>query len=92
MFPTLPPPSPIWIAPALMVVVPLQVLAPVKIVVPEPDWVRLPVPLMASETLVLLVRSKVNAALSVTFPVPSAPVAPALPIWSVPALMEVVPL
>jgi hypothetical protein len=40
----------------------------------------------------LLVRLKVKAALSTMFPVPREPVVPALPIWSVPALMVVVPL
>ena len=67
-------------------------LAAERVVVPEPVWLTEPVPLMRLETVKLLVRSKLSAALSVTFPVPRLPVVPALPIWSVPALIVVMPL
>ena len=63
------------------------------VVVPEPIWLTEPVPLMTfATTRPSSLRSKLRAALSVTFPVPRVPVVPALPIWSVPALMVVTPL
>jgi hypothetical protein len=61
-------------------------------VVPVPAWVSVPVPLITPATTLLDVILKVKAALTMTLPVPSEPVVPALPIWSVPALIVVMPL
>ena len=57
---------------------------------PVLSWVRLPLPLMALPTVTVPLRLKLSAALSVTAPEPSEPLAPPLPICSVPALMVVV--
>ena len=47
---------------------------------------------MTLVTVTVLLRSKLSAALSVMVPVPRVPVAPAFPIWSVPALIVVMPV
>ena len=65
----------------------LCVMAPAVLV-----SVKVPEPLMAFVTLMLLLRSMNRLALSVTAPVPSVPLLPPVPICSVPPLMVVVPL
>ena len=75
-------PSPMS-TPALTVVVPVKVLAACRSVVPLPDWVSEPVPLMTPATVTLLLVSNTRSPLSVTAPLPKEPVPP-LPICSVP--------
>ena len=71
--------------------VPVYELAPERVVVPEPACVSVPDPEMAFATVSALLRSKTNAALLTTAPLPSVPVVPPLPSWSVPAETVVVP-
>src|SRR4029079_4272951 len=85
------PPLPICSVPALTVVAPLYVLAPVSVSVPAPSFVNAPVPLIALATANESLRLNVRAALFTTAPVPSVPIVPPLPIWSVPAEIVVVP-
>ena len=66
-------------------------LLPVRLVVPAPLWVSVPVPEMALAMVSVPVRLITRALLLVVAPVPSAPVAP-LPICRVPAEIVVVPL
>lgn len=80
--------------PALTVVTPVYVLAPVKIDLPTPACVNVPVPEITPLTVRSLEASRLrtSAALLVTAPEPSVPVAPPLPICKVPAVTVVVPL
>lgn len=80
--------------PALTVVAPVYVLAPVKIDLPTPAWVKVPVPEITALTVRSLEASRLrtSAALLVTEPEPSVPVAPPLPICKVPAVTVVMPL
>jgi hypothetical protein len=84
-------PLPTCRVPALIVVAPEFVLAPVNIKVPDPDCVSDPVPVMAVERMTVSERLKARVALSVIEPDPKVPIVPALPIWSVPALIVVEP-
>ena len=61
------------------------------VVPPTPSWTKDPEPLMSFATVELLVRPKLSVALFVTAPEPREPVVP-LPIWSVPAVMVVLPV
>ena len=83
-------PLPICSVPALIVVPPEYVLAPVRIVVPAPAWFSVPVPLTTPAYVRELLRLKISALLSVMLPA-TAPVVPPLPICSVPALIVVPP-
>ena len=65
---------------------------PVRVVVPAPICVTVPVPLMTLPTVSALLRLKVSAALSTTAPVPNWPVVPPFPTCNVPALIVVVPV
>ena len=74
-----------------IVVVPVKVLLPVSVRVPEPFWARLPVPLITPLKVTLLLRLNTREALSVMLPA-SEPVAPPLPIRNVPPAIVVVPV
>ena len=80
--------------PAVTLVAPLYVLVPPnEMTEPAPSCVTIPpVPLMLLLTVeVPLVKSNNKVPASATAPEPSEPVAPALPICSVPLVMVVVP-
>ena len=67
-------------------------LVPVSVVVPAPNWVNVPVPVMFCPSVNASLRLMRRAALFVMVPLPSVPVVPPLPTCSVPALIVVVPL
>src|SRR5436305_1913825 len=79
----------IRVAPLLMVVAP-PYDPPDKVTVPVATATA-PVPLIELVTVVASVRLNDSVALSVTVPVPSVPVVPALPIWRAPAEIVVAP-
>ncbi len=62
-----------------------------SVVVPVPACVTAPKLLMLFATASALLRLNTRVAMSVTAPVPSVPVAPPLPICSVPSLRVVMP-
>jgi len=72
-------------------VVPEYVLLPVRITVPS-VCLTVPLPEMALPIVVVPVRLNTRAALFTTAPVPSVPLAPPQPTYSVPALIVVPPL
>ena len=86
--------------PALTMVPPLYELkaVPDNVVVPEPFWTTMPVPVIALPAksvpwAAAFERSNTSVPLSVmALPVGSVPVEPPLPISSVPALIVVAPL
>ena len=59
---------------------------------PVPAWLRAPAPPMALAAVSELLRLKTSVALFVTAPVPSEPVVPPLPTWSVPLPIVVAPV
>jgi hypothetical protein len=67
-------------------------LAPVRVSVLVPSLLRLPVPEMALATVSALERLKASVPLLATLPAPRLPVAPPLPICSVPDEIVVPPL
>ena len=62
-----------------------------SMVVPEPDWITVPLPDIAFKTVRLLLRLKTSVALSVTLPLPSVPSIEPDPICKVPELIVVGP-
>ena len=78
-----PPPNPLLVvnanAPALIVVTPLKLLLPDRIVVPLPSWVSVPFPEIDPGTRCKAEELKTREALSAMLPVPIVPVAPPLP-------------
>ena len=83
--------------PALRVVTPVNVFVPPRASVPLPAWMRFPVPpmLLAKSVpcVMVLERLKVSVALfMIALEAERFPVLPPLPIWSVPALMVVLPV
>jgi hypothetical protein len=67
-------------------------LEAVKVVVPAPLWVKLPVPLIVLARLTASLLFTASEPLLVIAPLPSEPVVPPLPIRSVPALITVPPV
>ena len=65
---------------------------PVRIVVPEPIWLKTPLPLMSFEIVMVLLRLTASVPLSTTLPDPRLPVVPLLPICKVPDVIVVVPV
>ena len=59
-FPRIDPPAPIASVPALIVVPPVKLLAPVSVNVPAPDFVRAPLPLITPERVVFPEPSSVR--------------------------------
>ena len=66
---------------------------PVRVVVPVPACVSVPLPLMTPATVSASLRLKISVPpLTTSGPAPSVPVVPPLPICSVPALIVVAPV
>ena len=90
------PPLPNWIVPpAMIVVVPLKVLAPVRVSTDAPDCFRLPVPLIRLATVCPLDQSKFKvppAPMLILEAAAIPPVVSLLPNCKVPALMFVMPV
>ncbi len=87
------PPLPSWSVPPLIVVVPLYVFEPIRVSVPEPVCVRLPLPLMTGKNVTASAWLKRRLPLSnrlAVLPI-DAPLPP-LPTCSVPAEIVVPPL
>ena len=89
--PPLPSVVTLTVVPALIVVTPVKVLAPVSAKTPEPEKPSVPVPLMRLATVREPARLKANAALLTIFPAPIVPAAPPAPTCRVPAEMVVAP-
>jgi hypothetical protein len=69
------------------------VLVPLSVSVPLPFFVRAPVPEMILESVIESLRLKTSVPLLVIALLEEMePVVPPVPIWSVPALMVVVPV
>ncbi|MBI3197730.1 MAG: hypothetical protein HYZ40_09530 [Rhodospirillales bacterium] len=66
-------------------------MAPTRLVVPLPSWVRAPVPEIALATVMASERSKARVALLVTPAVPRVPEVPPSPTCRVPPEIVVVP-
>ena len=83
-------PLPICSVPFATVVAPVYVFAAMSTVVPTPCCRSVPVPLIRFGTVIVSLRLKMSAPLSVTLPLPSVPLTPPLPICSVPPAAIVV--
>ena len=66
-------------------------LAPVRIVVPDPAWMRLPDPLMGLERVSVSLFHTIRFALLITLPLPRVPFVPPMPIWRAPPEIVVGP-
>ena len=87
-------PTPTTSVPERIDVPPSEVIGPASVSVPAPCFVTLPAPLMVPEWVKAFERLKTSVPLLTRLPVPprSTPVAPPVPIWSVPpALRLIVP-
>ena len=86
------PPAPTRKVPAVTVVPPVWLTAPLSTVTPEPSCSKEPVPEIALATVRVPVRLKTRAPLFVIAPAPGVPVPPPAPIRTVPPEIRVVPV
>ena len=69
----------------------MKLLLAVRVVVPFPAWVKVPVPLIALPRVNASLRFTTSELLSTTLPLPRVPLVPPLPTPRVPAVMKVPP-